>query len=200
MSQNSHPELKNSGEARSAILKAAEKLFAQKGLSGVSVKEISQAAGTNTALLFYYFNNKEQLYRSLILEAGDFIAEGFSALGRERKNSLDKLTEAVRFFQKTLCGNPNLMRLAVREMYGFGVLSRQELLEMQQTIIAPFEQIIRQGIEEGIFRAVDPKFTAIALLGHIHFFFRPDLICEQLDRETMLDNLLDIFLQGVLQK
>ena len=44
------------------LLTVAEKLFAEKGFAGVSVREITQSAGCNLASVNYYFGNKQNLY------------------------------------------------------------------------------------------------------------------------------------------
>ncbi len=41
------------------ILVAAERLFAERGFDGVSVRDIATAAGCNKALVFYYFDSKD---------------------------------------------------------------------------------------------------------------------------------------------
>lgn len=53
---------------------AAQKLIAEKGMDGVSVREIVAAAGQkNMASLHYYFRTKEDLARVLLLDAADVI-------------------------------------------------------------------------------------------------------------------------------
>jgi len=47
---------------RQAILDAAEELFAEKGFSGTSIREITQRAKCNIASVNYYFHRKENLY------------------------------------------------------------------------------------------------------------------------------------------
>ena len=52
------------------ILKAAEKLFAEKGFDGARVDDIAGNAGVNKALIYYYFKSKrdilEELFSDLI--------------------------------------------------------------------------------------------------------------------------------------
>lgn len=55
-------------DRRSAIVSAAERLFARHGFDGVSIRDIATAAGVNSALIGYYHGNKETLYRSLFSE------------------------------------------------------------------------------------------------------------------------------------
>jgi AcrR family transcriptional regulator len=46
---------------RERILRAAERLFAERGFNNVSVRELASAARVNIALIGYHFNNKEGL-------------------------------------------------------------------------------------------------------------------------------------------
>lgn len=47
------------------ILAAAEAEFAEKGFDGGRVDEIAKRAGVNKAMLYYYFQSKEQLLKAL---------------------------------------------------------------------------------------------------------------------------------------
>ena len=51
---------------REDILNAAVEIFAEKGLEGASVREICQAAGTNSASVNYHFESKAALYRDVV--------------------------------------------------------------------------------------------------------------------------------------
>lgn len=55
-------------DARERILDEAEALFAQKGFRGVTVREITAAAGVNVAAVNYYFQNKKNLYLQVFRE------------------------------------------------------------------------------------------------------------------------------------
>jgi AcrR family transcriptional regulator len=47
------------------IIETAEKLFAQKGFAGTSVRDIAEEAGVNLAMISYYFGSKEKLMQAL---------------------------------------------------------------------------------------------------------------------------------------
>jgi TetR/AcrR family transcriptional regulator len=51
---------------RTNILDAAERLFANRGFRGASVKEIAAEAGVTGAMINYYFENKQKLYHSVL--------------------------------------------------------------------------------------------------------------------------------------
>ena len=60
------PDIEKQDEAKVRIIKAAVKLFAEKGFDGTRVSEIAKAAGVNQALIYYYFKGKEDLLNYLM--------------------------------------------------------------------------------------------------------------------------------------
>lgn len=66
-------------------MRSAERLFAEKGLSGVSVKDITRAAGAkNPSALHYHFGNIETLLKEIF-------AERYAAIERARMERLYKV-------------------------------------------------------------------------------------------------------------
>ncbi|AXE38783.1 TetR family transcriptional regulator [Acidipropionibacterium virtanenii] len=55
-----------SGEARSAILAAARRLFLDSDFSAVSLRQIAREAGVDTSLISYYFGTKQDLYNEVM--------------------------------------------------------------------------------------------------------------------------------------
>ena len=53
-------------DTRKKLLRTAARLFAQKGFSGTSVRDIVAAAGINVSAVHYYFGNKRNLYRETL--------------------------------------------------------------------------------------------------------------------------------------
>jgi AcrR family transcriptional regulator len=56
------PKAERREETMTRILDAAETLFAHDGLHGVTIKQVAQAAGVDTALIHYYFDDKTRLF------------------------------------------------------------------------------------------------------------------------------------------
>ncbi len=48
------------------IIRAADKIFTQKGYAATRTREIAEEAGTNLALLNYYFVSKQNLFRNVV--------------------------------------------------------------------------------------------------------------------------------------
>lgn len=84
------PQEEGSG-TKSAILQAARSLFAEKGYDGVSVSDISDAAGVNKALVFYYFGTKDNILKE-VLKAGASEAVGRRVLFLQKENPFSRET------------------------------------------------------------------------------------------------------------
>jgi AcrR family transcriptional regulator len=57
--------VRNAELTKERILNAAERLFSERGIDGVSMREIASGAGVQLALISYYFRTKEGLYRAV---------------------------------------------------------------------------------------------------------------------------------------
>src|SRR6202451_1493418 len=77
-----------SEEKRNAILEAAARLFAERGLTAAPTSEISKQAGVAEGTLFTYFKTKDELinalYREMKLELADAMMSDFPRRGSIR--------------------------------------------------------------------------------------------------------------------
>jgi AcrR family transcriptional regulator len=107
-------------ETRERLLKAAERLFAERGFKKVTVRDICRAARANVAAVNYHFGDKEGLYREVLRSAIDVVRETTEA-GRkagEGRSPEEKLERYLRIFisRVTAPGHENLHRLIQREI------------------------------------------------------------------------------------
>jgi AcrR family transcriptional regulator len=68
--QNEQGSVKNtrqhSEKTEARILEAAERVFAEKGLKGSRINEIAELADVTPSLIYYHYQGKENLYRTVI--------------------------------------------------------------------------------------------------------------------------------------
>lgn len=58
-------DMQQVNEAETKLLRSALTLFSEKGYEGTSIREIIEGAGVTRPVLYYYFENKEDLFRRL---------------------------------------------------------------------------------------------------------------------------------------
>ena len=92
MSASSRKERSDGIEARAQLIRAAIKLFSDKGFAKTSTREIAQAAGANIAAISYYFGDKAGLYRAVFTEplgvVGDHDITAYAQPGQSLRDSL----------------------------------------------------------------------------------------------------------------
>lgn len=95
-------------KTRKVILKAAEKLFAQKGFSGASISEIAKNAKINQSLIYHHFRNKEGLWKEVKLAISARYYETYNPVDLATKQDLKKflrhfVNNRFAYLQKNPC-------------------------------------------------------------------------------------------------
>jgi len=159
-------------DSRAAILDAAERCFADQGFQATTIKRIAGAAGVNTALLYYYFSDKQGLYHSVLERAfGGLVAEGLRGL----EGGLDA-PEAVRRFVRAqasyMRAHPALPRLLVRELVDHRAAhATAGISHVAATLFARLCEVIRVGQADGTFRRdLDPRLAAISIVSQVAYW------------------------------
>ncbi len=107
-------------ETRTRLLKAAERLFADRGFKKVTVREICRAAKANVAAVNYHFGDKLGLYREVMQSAIDRIRATNDAArlaGRGRSSEEQLRRSIVIFVSRLLASRSDTVhRLIQREI------------------------------------------------------------------------------------
>jgi AcrR family transcriptional regulator len=103
--------------ARITILNAAMELFAQHGYAGCSIREICKTAGVTKPVLYYHFDNKEQLYYELMLDIFNQTRKDLQRLSQFQGSLRDSLILYVHSQFINTQKDPNNCRLLFRMMF-----------------------------------------------------------------------------------
>ena len=83
MTTKTKPKRRTKAEQRAetleGILDAAEYLFSQRGLYGVTLKDVAGQAGVHTSLLHYYFDDKKAMFDAVFARRAHVTADLRSA-------------------------------------------------------------------------------------------------------------------------
>lgn len=159
--------------ARDKILDVAESLFARKGYDGTTIKQIGGGSGLNPALIYYYFDGKEGLYKAVLQRFFDTVlAQGVAVLDGTVPPA-EAIRRLLALQAEWLLARPNLYRLLVREMVDHDARHAQEI--MLQMAAGPFQRlcrVIEQGQQSGSFRTdLEPRFAAVSTIAQVVYFF-----------------------------
>jgi len=190
---------KRSRQTEQKILRAAERLFARHGFSRTSVQDIAREAGVNSALIFYYFQSKQNLYSSIFEEKHRIFVERWNRILAVKGSARGKLERSCEFLVRHLFAHLNLSKIVMREIIGLGEKSGLPIRHYAEEIQRPLEEIFREGVAQGEFRPVDPLVFTTAFSGAMRAFLTRRLVTgESIDETLIVRGVLDIFLSGIL--
>lgn len=97
------------------ILKAAEKLFLDKGYANTSTADIARQAGCNTALIHYYYRTKTNLFQTIFRHKFKLFANSFIGNALTEPVFETKLRSVISAHFEFLRMNPKLPFLLMNE-------------------------------------------------------------------------------------
>src|SRR6266852_8167053 len=161
-------------ESRAAILKAAVREFAEEGVAGARTEAIARSAGVNKALLYYYFKDKEAIYRAVLDQVfGGVRAAIHKALSQDLPPG-EKLARYVCAHFDYIASNPLYPRIVQAEFLGVGHdPSRLQRVakEYFRPVFLEISALLKVVAQSGDFRQVDPMHFVPSMISVIVFYF-----------------------------
>ena len=193
---------------KSAILKAARKLFFEKGFRSVTVESIAKKAELSKGAVYLYFKSKDEIYSQILLnDINKFHGKVIGLIddGGRASEMLFRLSSVyVDFFLK----DRELFRILITFMLHANHSNLPEdfqvhIIKSTNKTIDVIENIITCGIESGEFSpSVSARKIRNALWGFLngvvslYIFVGTEARREELIRSTITAGL-DVFLKGL---
>jgi AcrR family transcriptional regulator len=140
-----------SADKRNAILAAATRLFAERGLTAAPTSEISKAAGVAEGTLFTYFKTKDDLinalYREIKLELADAMMSDFP----RKKNVRTRLRHVWDRYVNWGIAHPQ-QRKVLAQLQVSEVLTKKSR-DAGSAPFVEFQIMVRDAIEQHVLRA-----------------------------------------------
>ncbi len=189
---------------RCDMLSAAFDLFSQKGYHNVSMHEIAEKAEFAIGTLYKFFQNKEDLYKALVLEQCDEFESAVTKSIEESDDEIERLRNYIRAKGDQFRTNLAFVRLFLAERRGasFNIKAGldDEIRKRSYVFLEGLASIFENGIKNGRFKPIaDPFHLAVALDSALDAFLLLWLDApERHPYPENPDDVLDIFLKGLL--
>jgi AcrR family transcriptional regulator len=158
---------------RDNILRAATRIFAERGLSGARINLISRAARSNDRMIYYYFGSKERLFIEVLENVYRDMWEAENALALDQCGPADALVRFVNFTLDHYLSHPEMLTILNNENLHKGkyVRKSKKLKELSSPALDLMERIYRRGVDSGVFRkGVEPLQLYLSVLALNYFY------------------------------
>lgn len=178
------------------ILSAAARLFADKGVRGVTIDDIASSLGYTKSVVYYYFKNKNQVLWEIFNMIHDTWWQDMVSIIEDRLP-------------------PDQLLAAMIKKHALNVMDRKwwtaiyfrdqgELTEPQQKIIVDrkreydrlFRDAYMQGVQQGVFRNIPTYIVVSGIIGMCNFTHAWYKEGGPLKPEEIADHYVMILLNG----
>ena len=153
---------------RREILDAALVLFSEHGYHNVSMQMVATRSEFGMGTLYGFFQNKENLYHTLIVELADNFHKTLSNAIGSGSDEIEKLRNYVTAKATVFSENLDVVRLYSRETSGssfkFKVGLADEIRARHAEHLEDLARVFADGIKKKRFKRIaDPYFLALAV-------------------------------------
>ncbi|MCK9391200.1 MAG: TetR/AcrR family transcriptional regulator [Syntrophales bacterium] len=141
---------------KNAILKAARKLFFDKGFKNVTVESIAKKAELSKGSVYLYFKSKEDIYTQILLSDIDKFHKVMANIIREGQSSSATLMSLANLYTDFFMNDRELFRIMMNYMLNIDHMNLPEeidhlIVKATNKTIDIIEEIFMIGIRSGEF-------------------------------------------------
>jgi TetR/AcrR family transcriptional regulator len=182
------------------LVETTAALLSKRSDLSVSLADIAKYSGLNSALIKYYFKNKEGLLLALLERDASRHMRGLSRLVKMDASAPEKFRIHISAIMRAYLQAPYLNRLIHYMVeHAEPMLSARVTEIFVKPIHAAYKAMLDQGIREGLFRRVDPGLLYFSLIGACdHIFVTNESVQALTGHSKMTNKLMEVYLAHVV--
>jgi len=163
-----------STDSKEKIIQAALALFAEKGYSNTSVRDIARESGMNLSMISYHFGGKEKLQEAVFHHFMEEVKE--ELVSSSLPETLEeRITHMIHSLTRTIQRNPHYWQMVIRELLNGHQKSiqlfRQELFPTIAMVFGQDFESVKSEARSGLpFYVLGPAVSAMVFS---HFIYKP---------------------------
>ncbi|MFS0912616.1 TetR/AcrR family transcriptional regulator [Microbacterium sp. 179-I 3D2 NHS] len=122
-------------ERSDAILRAAARLFAERGYTGVSLEDIGAAVGVSGPAVYRHFAGKQALLGAVLVKVSQDLVDGGARVADTTASPDERMRALIRFHVDFALGNAEVIQVQDRDVAHLSEGDRSEVRRLQRIYI-----------------------------------------------------------------
>jgi AcrR family transcriptional regulator len=186
------------GNRRDDILAQAAELFAERGVSATTVRQIADRVGMLSGSLYHHFVSKEVIAEEIVISYLDDLRESYRSLSERKLAPLDMLRELVLSSFDVAADHPHAVEVYQNEGAFLATVPRHKHIEtVAKEIHAFWADVIDAGVTSGQLRSdISPRLFHRLLRDAVWLsprWYRPS---KQYTHTQLAEDVLAVFVEG----
>jgi len=187
------------------ILDPARALLFEKGLAATTINQIAKRAELSVGTIYFYYANKEDLFAALQLEGLEILAGMIGQAGRSASGAEEQIRAIAgayfRFSREHGNYFDTLNYFLTSPQTVFSQDLKTQIDGQGNASVSILAEVIREGMETGLFKKADPRHQALILWGTLHGMLQfrklQKTILADVDQETLYMEAAERFIDGL---
>jgi AcrR family transcriptional regulator len=193
---------------KNSILKAARKLFFERGFKSVTVDLIAAKAEVSKGSIYLYFDSKEEIYTQILISANIERHKEVENFARQEGKASELLLMFARNYVDFFLDNNELFRILMTFMLHADNMNLTEdqntqLIHTTNENIRIVSEILRKGVDDGEFVSnIDIRQVQNAIWGMLNgiislyiYTGAPEKRAERIN--TIVRDSINVFIRGI---
>lgn len=184
---------------RDCILDAAVQLFAEYGYHAAPLRDIARIAGIQAASIYHHYPNKQSLLVEIMETHMQRLNQSTERILRSYHHPLQQFHEVIANHIRMHTTYKSEFFIIDTEIRSLESDNRTYILSLRDQYEKYLQTILREGMEQGIFRSCDVNVTSYALIAmctQVAAWFRAD---GRLSVQQVITIYSQLITQGLLQ-
>ncbi|WP_153301557.1 TetR/AcrR family transcriptional regulator [Endozoicomonas arenosclerae] len=182
---------------RQQIFKGACEVIGRKGYGSASMREIAKAADITIPTMYKYIDTKEDILFMITQVCMEEIFAYFKEALHRQEDAESKMKSAIEAYVQYVTKNRKYINLVYRETRALNAENRDRIFNVERDFMTLWEQIIVDGIEEGVFKKTDTFLAANMIYFFCNVWALRHWSLEGYSEEQIRDRLVEFILPGL---
>ena len=182
--------------SKESILAEAKQLFSSKGYRGTTLTDLTSVFDVSRPSIYYYFKSKVDLLSELHEQGFDAASYRFEEVFTSDMPTREKFRKILELHASNLANDTELIKILFMDIDEMPEKLAREIILRRKAHTNRIIEIYKTGVEEGVFKDIDPKMAVHLLMGACNWLTMWYSPKKRVKPEEIVDFLIEILSDG----